>query len=62
MMAFIAENLAPIMFVSLVVFLLLGRGHYTVDVIIAYFITTRLWYSSSIYTLNKEYTIEGWTW
>ena len=27
-----------------VIFLLLGRGHYSVDCVLAYFITTRLWY------------------
>ena len=27
-----------------IIFLLLGRGHYTVDVVIAYFVTTRLWW------------------
>jgi len=28
-----------------VVFLLLARGHYTIDVILAYYVTTRLWWS-----------------
>lgn len=28
-----------------VIFLLLGRGHYSIDVLIAYFITTRLWWT-----------------
>ena len=27
-----------------VTFLLLGRGHYTIDVLIAYYVTTRLWW------------------
>ena len=27
-----------------VVFLLLGRGHYSIDVILAYFVTTRIWW------------------
>jgi len=27
-----------------VIFLLLGRGHYTIDVLLAYFVTTRLWW------------------
>jgi hypothetical protein len=26
-----------------VIFLLLGRGHYTIDVILAYAVTTRVW-------------------
>ena len=27
-----------------VIFLLLGRGHYSIDVILAYFVTTRIWW------------------
>jgi len=27
-----------------VIFLLLGRGHYTIDVLLAYFVTTRVWW------------------
>lgn len=27
-----------------IVMVLLARGHYTVDVLIAYYVTTRLWY------------------
>jgi len=39
-----------------VITLLLGKGHYSVDVIIAYFVTTRLWFMqhSVIYNLHLQ--------
>jgi shingomyelin synthase len=36
-----------------VVFLLLGRGHYTVDVLLAYFVTTRVWWLYHTFAHNQ---------
>ena len=36
-----------------VTFLLLGRGHYTIDVVVAYYITTRLWWAYHLLAENK---------
>merc|ERR550539_1302658 len=36
-----------------VTFLLLGRGHYTIDVVVAYYITTRLWWSYHLLAENN---------
>ena len=33
--------------------LLLGRGHYTIDVVVAYYITTRLWWSYHLLAENN---------
>jgi len=41
---FILHWVALAVAIAGVVLLLLGRGHYTVDVIIAYFVTSRLWW------------------
>ena len=40
-----------------VVFLLLARGHYTIDVILAYYVTTRLWWS--YHTLAHNNTLRS---
>merc|ERR1711974_154936 len=37
-----------------VTFLLLGRGHYTIDVVVAYYITTRLWGLYHLLAENKD--------
>ena len=41
------------MSVTGVVMLLLGRGHYSVDVVLAYYITTRLWWVYHSVANNK---------
>jgi len=43
-----------LMALSGVVTLMLARGHYSVDVILAYFITTRLWYMQHSVILNLQ--------
>ena len=37
-----------------VIFLLLGRGHYTIDVVIAYYVTTRLWWTYHLMAENEH--------
>jgi len=37
-----------------VFFLLISRGHYTVDVVIAYYVTTRLWWNYHILANNRD--------
>ena len=42
-----------------VVFLLLARGHYTIDVILAYYVTTRLWWSYHTLAHNNTLRTDG---
>jgi len=42
-----------------VMFLLLGRGHYTVDVVLAYYVTTRTWWVYHTMALNNHLKIKG---
>ena len=42
-----------------VVFLLLARGHYTIDVILAYYVTTRIWWSYHTLAHNKHLRSRG---
>ena len=42
-----------------VVFLLLARGHYTIDVILAYYVTTRLWWSYHTLAHNNTLRTSG---
>ena len=42
-----------------VVFLLLARGHYTIDVILAYYVTTRLWWSYHTLAHNNTLRTTG---
>lgn len=44
-----------------VVMLLVARGHYTVDVIIAYYITTRLWYLHNSIIAHRQFQQPGAT-
>ena len=37
-----------------VTFLLLGRGHYTIDVVVAYYVTTRLWWLYHLVAENNN--------
>jgi len=56
--------------ISGVIFLMLGRGHYSIDVLIAYWITTRLWYlihsmanhASLKVSSNLNYFSRIWWW
>ena len=40
-------------------FLLLGRGHYTIDVLIAYYVTTRLWWMYHMVAETGHLTLRG---
>lgn len=42
-----------------VVFLLLARGHYTIDVILAYYVTTRIWWAYHTLAHNKHLRKQG---
>lgn len=42
-----------------VIFLLLARGHYTIDVILAYYVTTRLWWSYHTVANNNTLRTAG---
>ena len=42
-----------------VIFLLLGRGHYTIDVILAYYVTTRLWWNYHTVANNNTLRTAG---
>ena len=42
-----------------VVFLLLGRGHYTIDVVLAYFVSTRIWWTYHTLAHNKHLRKQG---
>ena len=42
------------LFLSGVSSLLLGRGHYSIDVLLAYFVTTRLWWFYHIMATNNN--------
>ena len=42
-----------------VVFLLLARGHYSIDVIVAYYVTTRLWWIYHTLAHNQQLNAKG---
>ena len=42
-----------------VVFLLIGRGHYSVDCIVAYYVTTRIWWVYHTLAHNENMRLDG---
>ena len=42
-----------------VIFLLLSRGHYSIDVLLAYWVTTRLWWVYHMMATNNSLKLSG---
>ena len=51
---YVLRKLSTVASFSAAVFLIISRGHYTIDVLAAYYVTTRLWWNYHAIALNQS--------